>query len=247
MLICPNNAISRDGEIVDGVAGMTVHKALCDNCFLCVDACCCRAMRNRGRKYSASDLIDSVKLDMLFFQNSGGGVTVTGGEPLLQPEFTYAFLYGCKELGMHTMIETCGHGKYDDLSKIAEVCSGLYFDVKMLDAEKHSKWTGVSNTLILENLGRLCKSIDAAKKIIVRVPCIPNVNDNPEDIQEIALFVKSLGISSIQLMPYNTMAEEKYRWVGEEYFCAGLEARDKGFYANLNRIIETTGMHAIYG
>lgn len=245
MAACPQKAITGDGEAIDGVAGMRVNKALCDSCYRCVDVCRYRAMRKRGGEYSAFELVDSVRPDIPFFQNSGGGVTVTGGEPLLQPEFTYAFLSGCRKLGIHTMLETCGHGGYENLNRIAGACSGIFFDVKLLDQEKHREWTGVSNALILENLERLCASADTAKKIIARVPCIPNVNDDPGSIREISSFVKSLGIPSLQLMPYNAMAEEKYRWVGKGYFFAGLEPRDKDYYENLNAIVEATGMRAI--
>jgi pyruvate formate lyase activating enzyme len=190
--VCPRGAITRDGEVVDGVAGMRVDRAKCDVCLLCVAVCPCRAMRRVGREYSASALVDSVRADIPFFRNSGGGVTVTGGEPLMQPEFTHAFLSGCRELGIHTMLETCGQGDYGDLERIAGVCSGIFFDVKLLDGEMHREWTGISNKTILENLRRLCA--EAADKVTVRVPCIPEVNDDPECVRDIARLVKSLGI-----------------------------------------------------
>jgi pyruvate formate lyase activating enzyme len=202
-------------------------------------------MRKAGTEYSAAFLIDSVKPDIPFFRNSGGGITVTGGEPLAQADFTLELLSGCRDLGIHTMLETSGQGSGGKIKKIAALCSQIYFDLKLLDRDMHRNWTGVSNDTILDNLRRLCMAPGTAGKITVRIPCIPGVNDSPENIGETARFVRVLGIPAIQLMPYNVMAGEKYRWIGRTYALERTEGRDKMYYEELNRLIEALGLRAV--
>jgi pyruvate formate lyase activating enzyme len=242
---CPREAISHDGETLEGVTGVRVHRENCVRCYVCVEACHFKALRKAGTEYSAGSLIDSVKPDIPFFKNSGGGITVTGGEPLFQADFTFELLSGCRELGIHTALETSGQGSGEKIKEIAGVCSLIYFDVKLLDRDMHREWTGISNDTILDNLRGLCMSGAAAGKITVRIPCIPGVNDSPKDIRETAELVRVLGIPAIQLMPYNVMAGEKYRWIGKAYGLEKTAARDKMYYEELNKLIEALGLRAV--
>ncbi|GHU17425.1 glycyl-radical enzyme activating protein [Spirochaetia bacterium] len=242
---CPQGAISRDGEVIENVAGVTVHRDKCIKCYTCVKACHFRAMRKGGTEYTVSALLDSIKPDMPFFKNSGGGVTVTGGEPLMQADFTGEFLSRCRELGIHTIMETCGQGSAEQIKRIAGFCSMIYFDIKLMDSAKHQEWTGISNKIILENLRLLSRFGDTAEKITVRLPCIPGVNDDSETVQEIADFARTVGIPAMQLMPYNSMAGEKYRWIGRDYSLAGTESRDAAYYETLNNIVDAAGIRAV--
>lgn len=244
---CPQKAISRDGEVIEGVAGVRVHREKCVRCYACVSACHFRAMRKAGTEYSAASLIDSIKSDIPFFKNSGGGITVTGGEPLAQADFTFELLSGCRDLGIHTALETGGQGSGEKIREIAALCSLIYFDLKLLDRDMHRNWTGVSNDTILDNLRGLCMSAATAGKITIRIPCIPGVNDSPGNIREAAEFVGVLGIPAIQLMPYNVMAGEKYRWIGRAYALEKTEARGKMYYEELNKLIEALGLRAVRG
>ena len=245
---CGRKAITRDGEVIEGIAGVIVHREKCEVCFSCVKACPARAMRKAGTEYSARELAASIKPDLPFFRNSGGGVTVSGGEPLAQPDFTLELLSLCRESGIDTLLETSGQGSREKLEKIAPFCSMIYFDLKLLDPEKHREWTGATNTVILENLRALC-GMDS-EKITIRVPCIPGVNDSPESIREIAFFAAGLGLWNIQLLPYNVMAGEKYRWIGKPYPLGsthdGPQGRDKLYYEELNRLAEAAGLSVIY-
>lgn len=242
---CPKKAIGINGEVIEGVSGISIDRKKCVRCFTCVKACNFRAIRIGGTEYSASDMVDSIIPDTAFFVNSGGGVTITGGEPLTQAQFTREVLAGCRKLGIHTMIETCGQGSGAELKKISEECLGIYYDIKLMDPGRHQEWTGVDNKIIMDNLILLCGSGRLAKKIIIRTPCIPKVNDSPEDIKAIAEFVKSLGIPAMQLMPYNSMAGEKYRWIGKDYSLPDIKTRDNEYYEELNRIIESMKIKAI--
>jgi pyruvate formate lyase activating enzyme len=196
-------------------------------------------------EFSAEELIASVKPDLRFFKNSGGGITVTGGEPLSQPDFTYELLSGCYALGINTILETSGQGSWEKLKMIAGVCSMVYFDIKIIDPAQHRQWTGLSNERILDNLRNLCKIEDGGRKILARVPCIPGINDSAESIREIALFAASLGVESMQLLPYNIMAGEKYRWIGRDYSLDKIETRNRDYYEELNRLVETAGLTAL--
>jgi pyruvate formate lyase activating enzyme len=243
--VCPRGAISINGEVIEEATGIIIRRNKCIRCYTCVKTCNFHALRQGGKEYFSAVLVDMVKSDIGFFKNSGGGVTVTGGEPLMQAKFTREFLSGCRELGIHTMLETCGQGSGVELKNIADVCSGIYFDIKMMDSEKHRKWTGVPNKIILDNLSLLCLSMKTAAKIIVRIPCIPGVNDDMENIQRTAEFVYSLKIPAMQLMPYNVMAGEKYQWVGRKFELTNLETRDKSYYEELNKMIESVGIMAV--
>jgi pyruvate formate lyase activating enzyme len=125
---------------------------------------------------------------------------------------------------------------------IAGVCSMVYFDIKIIDPGQHRQWTGLSNERILDNLRNLCSLEERGRKILARVPCIPGVNDSAENIREIALFAASLGVESMQLLPYNIMAGEKYRWIGRDYSLDKIETRNRDYYEELNRLVETTGL-----
>jgi pyruvate formate lyase activating enzyme len=168
-----------------------------------------------GVWHAAGDILETLLPDKPFYINSGGGITVTGGEPLMQPEFTLEFLTLCKQAGIHAAIETCGFGNRNDLLKIAEVCDLIYYDIKIIDDVLHKKYTGVSNALILDNLAALCEN--NTDKIIVRIPCIPGITDRPEQIAEIKLLAKKHDIKNVELMPYNTNAGAKYEWLGRTY------------------------------
>jgi pyruvate formate lyase activating enzyme len=182
--------------------------------------------------------------DLPFFSNSGGGVTLSGGEPLMQARFTLAFLKECQRLGIHTLLETCGYGEQAAWLDIAEYCDILFYDVKLMDSDKHKEWTGVGNELILDNLRALCNA-GFTDKITLRIPCIPGVNDSTGEIAAIARYAKGLGIERMQLLPYNPMSGEKYKWLGADYTLTGKEPRDKEYYEALNQAAEREGLTVI--
>jgi len=248
--VCPYGAIAHNGEDIeksDGVSvkGIIINREKCARCFTCTRTCPSGALRICGVEYTADELIASIKPDIPFFKNSGGGVTVTGGEPLAQADFTLEFLSLCRNLGIHSILETSGQGSWEKLRQIAGLCSVIYYDIKVMDPEQHQLLTGVSNTIIHENLQKLCKLDDIIGKILVRVPCIPEVNDSAEIIQEIVDFIVNLGIKNIQLLPYNTMAGEKYRWTGKVYSMEKTGTQDKNHFEALNRLAESAGLAVI--
>ena len=240
-LACAQKAVSWG----DKNTGIIIRRDACIKCFNCVKACPSKAMRICGTEYTAEELAESIKPDIPFFKNSGGGLTLTGGEPLAQPHFTFEFLSLCRDLGIHIIMETCGFGPWDDLKKIATLCSEIYFDIKLLDPVQHEHWTAVSNIIIHENLHKLCDFEKFNEKITIRVPCIPGLNDSIEYIRKIACFTAAHNIQKIQLLPYNMMAAEKYSWIGRTYPMEKITVRDKNYYQELNRVAEAEGLTAL--
>lgn len=239
--VCPARAISPVSNHGGQEPGISIDRAKCQSCYACTRACHFKALRVGGVQADPVELAQQVARDLPFFRSSGGGVTLSGGEPLMQPEFTLAFLSACQSLGVHTLLETCGHGRQADLLEIAAHCDMIYFDLKLMDPQKHKEWIRVDNRVILQNLEALCAA-GYTERVTVRTPCIPGVNDSPDEIRAIARYAKGLGISHMQLLPYNPMAGEKYKWIGAGYTLSDREPRDKSYYESLNQAARQEGM-----
>ena len=198
---CMNcDAINPNGERIS---------TACLKCYRCTENCPTGARHLVGESYSVEELIKIVLKDKIFFDTSGGGVTLSGGECLMQDEFVELFLQKCKEKGVHTVVDTCGHVPQKVFEKILTNVDMFLYDIKLMDSEQHKKYTGVGNELILSNLEYLIKQ---GKKILIRVPLIPDITDTDENLIKIAEFaVKKLNnAAEIQLLPYNNLAKSKY-------------------------------------
>ncbi len=191
----------------------------CAHCGDCTRACYPGALKMSGTWMSAAELIAEVEKDRPFFDASGGGVTLTGGEATAQPVFARRFLSGCRSLGIHTALETNGCAPWRVYRELLEVVDLFLYDLKHIDDSSHHKLTGASNHMALSNLRRLAEQGTA---VTVRVPCIPGLNDDPANITATAAFVREIGLKTIHLLPYNSSAGAKYPWLGREY---GLEER----------------------
>jgi len=168
-----------------------------------------------GKHISVAQLLDEIKKDIPFFDESGGGVTLSGGEPLAQPEFTIELLRSCKSLGIHTALDTCGYAPWKVLEKTVSLTDLYLFDLKIIDNQKHIKHTGLSNGLILENLTKLA---DLAKPIHIRIPLVEGITDTTENLQAIKKIILELGcVQRIDLLPYHTLAKNKFKRFYVEY------------------------------
>jgi pyruvate formate lyase activating enzyme len=207
--LCKNHAVRR----VNG--GFTTIRDLCVECSECIEVCNAEAREIAGKEMSKNEVMKEVEKDVIFYEQSGGGVSFSGGEPLLQHEFLQGLLEACREKGIHTVVDTAGFTSPDILKKVSAFVDLFLFDLKTLDEQKHREFTGVSNSLILGNLKRLA---EWKKQTIVRIPIIPGVNDDPVSIRQSGAFVASLGnVSEIHLLPYHTIGVEKYKRLGMEY------------------------------
>jgi len=187
-----------------------------------------------GRTVKASEIINEVIEHKVFFDSSGGGVTLSGGEILFQPEFAESLLaqfHGCE---IHTVVETSGMGKWDNLRNIARYTDIFYYDIKSLNNEKHLFYTGLGNEIILNNLKKLAGEM--SEKITLRVPLIPGYNDSTEDIMEIYRLVCELRIYNIHLLRYNTSAPAKYQWLDLPYKPGELKRQSDDYIDKLCKI-----------
>jgi pyruvate formate lyase activating enzyme len=197
-----------DGSIV-------IDRSKCTGCAKCTEVCPNGARSLMGRYWTVDEVMAEVLRDRRFYENSGGGVTLSGGEPSDQPRFALALLRTCKDAGLHTAIETCGYGSWPTMEKVLNNVDLVLFDIKHMDPKKHREATGKSNDTILENARRVARY----KPMRVRVPVIPGFNDSVEEIGEIAHFVRAELVSAeIDLLPYNKLGESKYEFLDRVCF-----------------------------
>ena len=186
------------------------HLKKCDFCGKCELYCPADARKVCGREYTPAEVFAEVIKDKAFYDNSGGGVTFSGGECMLQLDFLCEILEKCKATSIHTAVDTAGNVPWESFEKILPFTDLFLYDIKAFGAELHRKGTGVSNELILENL----KNLSGRADIIVRIPVIGGYNDNDEEIRQIADFLKQIKIIKAELLPYHAMGEHKYTALG---------------------------------
>jgi pyruvate formate lyase activating enzyme len=225
---CPYGAISvsSDGQI-------ETDRGKCTVCGKCTQVCYTEARVIIGKEYTVDSLLDEVLKDKVAFLETNGGVTLSGGECTLHPGFVIEFFKKCKANGLNTAIETNGNSMWDDLKKIAEVTDLILFDIKLLNADKHRHWTGVSNIRILSNFKELIK---LNKEIIPRIPLIPGVNDDDKEFRAILTFIKSSSpqLRKIHILPFHQLGASKYKGLDMEYTMADVETQEE----NIHRCVE---------
>jgi pyruvate formate lyase activating enzyme len=186
-----------------------------------------------GYEISAGELMKEIKKDLLFYEQSGGGVTFSGGEPLFQAEFLLAVLENCREDHINTAIDTSGYCDTEALLKAAETANYFLYDIKFIDTEKHEKYCGKPNDLILKNLESLS---EAKTKLLIRIPVIPTINDDIPEMTAIYQFICGLkNIQAVHLLPYHNIHTGKYRKIGKQYELAEISG---GESPNMNAIMD---------
>jgi pyruvate formate lyase activating enzyme len=185
----------------------------CDS-KVCIEKCNYDALLLSGRKISSQELVEIIALDLPFYRNSGGGVTFSGGEPLMQPSFLLDVLKKCKVLEIHTAIETCGWADQKALQQVLPYTDLFLFDLKIIDTSLHLSFTGKPVEPVLENLSFLA-SFNA--KIIIRFPLIPGITDTPQNLKDVADVMLKNNLKQICLEPYHTLGKEKYEEHGMIY------------------------------
>lgn len=199
---CPEGAITSIRAVVQ------TDREHCTGCGLCASACPSDARTLVGKRAQVSDLVSEIELDVAFFDESGGGMTLSGGEPLCQPEFTAGILAACRQRAIHTALDTCGDADWPTLEHIIQFTDLVLFDLKTLSNSQHMRWTGSPNGRILDNLVRM----DAMKiPLWIRLPFVPQIHANPGQWSELGAFVASLdSVEAIQLLPYHRAGEAKW-------------------------------------
>lgn len=238
--VCSNNAITLSNN-----EAIEIDRKLCTSCGDCVEICLNQALKLAGKDITVEELFKEVNKDSPFYRRSNGGVTVGGGEPTMQHEFVTAFLKRCKQIYMHTAMESCGYVKWEYLEKLLEYLDLAYFDIKHMDPRMHKELTGVSNELILENI----KKASVLRPVIIRIPVAPGYNDSDDNILATARFAAGLGknLQRIEILPYHKFGTHLYDQLDMEYKLKDVEPPSDEHMEKLKELIESCGIKAQIG
>ena len=235
--VCPRRAIRPEPE-------RRVNHARCDGCGRCVSNCRAGALRLVGRWMTEEEVLAEVARDMPFYRRSGGGVTISGGEPLLQAEFTRALLAALREADVHTALDTSGQADWRDLQPLLPVTDLVLLDLKHADPAEHRRATGADNSRPVENLRRL---VAAGATVVVRVPVIPGFNASEEQMVALADLALEGGAKRFSLLPYHRMAESKWQQLGRPYQAASLQPPGHAEVRRLAGVIRARGLRVTIG
>ncbi len=260
-----NDFLNTTGRIFD-IQRFSVHDGpgvrtiiFLKGCFLRCKWCCNPESQKReietmivdgkekvmGRDVTVEELMTEIEKDRIYYRRSGGGVTLSGGESLAQPDFAAAILRACKEKGINTALESTACAGYDKIEKLLPYLDLYLMDIKHINSEKHRQFTTQPNELILENAKKL--AVDA-KKLIIRVPVIPTFNDTEQEIRHIAQFTKSLKtVDELHLLPYHRLGEDKYKGLGRPYEMKGIDLIPDEQIQKLEKVVEETGLNCRIG
>ncbi len=209
--VCPEHAIDVHNQNF-------VDRKKCTLCFGCVDVCPSGAMSTVGKLLTVEDIMQHVLKDKPFFDTSGGGVTLSGGEPLMKIPFASELLKQCKNNAIHTLVETSGYFNWDEFETcIAPYCDTVYYDIKLIDEEDHKKYCGVSNTKIISNFKKLIQlSQSMGIQVVVRTPLVPGITATEKNLTGIAQFLHQHGVDTVELLRYNPLWPEKCMKIGSD-------------------------------
>lgn len=186
----------------------------CTGCLTCTSQCPAKALEYMGKQMTVEEVMTEVLKDKDFYEESGGGVTLSGGEVLSQAEFAVALLKECKKSGLHTALETTGCAPFKTFQMVTELADLLLFDMKHYDKEKHREYTSASNESIIENMK---SAVHDGKHVIARIPVIPNVNNSLDDARGFCRLLQNIGIREVNLLPFHQFGERKYGQLGMDY------------------------------
>lgn len=231
---CPTGASKKKED-----GSLWVDRDICTNCGACVDVCPNDARSIAGKWMTVEEVFNIIQKDSLYYTNSEGGVTISGGECTMQPEFVQELLEKCYNRAIHVCLDTCGFAPWDTLEKILPKVDLVLYDIKHLDPKKHKEFTGVDNKLILDNAGRM-KQMNV--KMIIRLPLIPGYNDDEKNIKATGRFMKLWGLDRIDILPYHKLGVNKYEALGEKYLLDGIPSLQRENVARTVQILESFGL-----
>ncbi len=198
-----------------------------------------------GKDVTVEEVMEEIKKDCPYYRRSGGGLTLSGGEALCQPEFSVALLKTCKEYGINTAMESTSCADFEVIKRYLPYLDVYLMDIKHVNDRKHKEFTASSNELILENAKKIAET---GANLIIRIPVIPTFNHTKEEIKEIAAFAKSLpGVKELHLLPYHRLGQDKYEGLGREYTLAHIEPPGNEYMQELLEAAGTSGLHCQLG
>jgi pyruvate formate lyase activating enzyme len=239
MSACEQGAISCDGDTI------STDTEKCTLCGACVEVCYAEAREMIGREVTVSQVMAEIERDVAFYDESGGGVTFSGGEPLLQRDFLLALLRACKEKEIHTAVDTCGFSSWETLDSIRGYVDLFLYDLKLMDDAKHRELTGVSNELILRNVQALSQQ---GHNIALRVPIIPGINDDDESVRQIGAFAAALPrLNQVDVLPYHRAGVDKYTRLNKVYKLPEIRPPSEERMAEIAQLLIECGLQVKIG
>ena len=238
---CPKGAISfTDGEVV-------TDRTICENCGKCTDACLNEARELAGKEYTVQEAFKEAMKDRMFFERSGGGVTLSGGEVMVQDmDFVEALCRKLYREGISVFIDTCGYAPFENFERILPYVDTFLYDIKLLDPEEHKKYIGVDNALILENLKKLSEK---GARIYIRIPTIGGVNATQGFMEDVIKFLKENGIqpAEVSILPYHDMGKSKYGNLSRDYDSESMSVPSNDFCEHFKLLFEKAGYQVKIG
>ncbi len=231
--VCPTGAVKRGAE-----SRIQIERKSCTECLACARVCPARALNVLGERMRANQVIDQVEEDSLFYSRSGGGLTLSGGEPMDQPEFSLSLLKEAKRRRINTAMETCGLCRWPPLKSACGHLDHLLYDVKTMDSKKHRIFTGHPNQVILKNLASVRENFPDLP-ISVRTPVIPGFNDRVEEIRAIAGHICAMAKMCYEVLPYHRMGKSKYEYLGLTYPMEGNEKLNESAMGGIQTMLRS--------
>jgi pyruvate formate lyase activating enzyme len=231
---CPAGAIAWNGD------GVVTNRAKCVRCGVCAAACFAEAREKIGREMTVAEVMAEIERDLCFYDESGGGVTFSGGEPLLQRDFLLALLKSCRDKEIHTAVDTSGFAAWDTLDRVRPYVDLFLYDLKLLDDAQHQQFTGVSNRLILDNLRALA---ERGHQVFLRVAIIPGINDGETHLRRLGELAATLpAVREVSLLPYHQTAIDKYNRLSKDYAIADIRPPSDERMAEIARLLAEFGL-----
>jgi len=235
---CPREALSFN------IKQLSINRKNCTLCGNCAQKCPTNALAVVGKGLDVKEVMKEIDKDSAFYDESGGGITISGGEPLMQIDFLNALLAECKKESIHTAIDTSGYAPRGAIEKIKDKVNLFLYDIKMMDDKKHRKYTGVSNKRILENFKILAEN---GSNLFIRIPIVPGINDDKDNVKETAEFIVSHGIKHMCLLPYHRAGIEKYTSLGRDYMLKKMETPSDQKLSLVKEVFEAFGLSVRLG
>ncbi|MGI6736999.1 MAG: (2S)-3-sulfopropanediol dehydratase activating enzyme [Anaerovoracaceae bacterium] len=243
--VCPAETLTFSDDCLT-----TINRSRCSSCMSCAEACPADAIKQWGRRVSVADCMRVIRRDRGYYERSGGGVTLSGGDPLVQADFSAALLRACREEGIHTCLESTMHADWSEIEKVLPWTDLFLSDLKHMDWRQHKKYTGVTNTTLRRNLRRLVQS---GARLILRIPVIPGVNDDEENLAASADFILNDlqgRVQSLQLLSFMRLGVEKYESLGMPYRMADVRVNRRSLQKRIEQMAASfreRGIHCTVG
>ncbi|HTX87347.1 MAG TPA: glycyl-radical enzyme activating protein [Bacteroidales bacterium] len=237
---CPSSAITRSGNVLE------IDREPCRTCtgFYCAEACCSSALKKGGDFISTRELMRKINRDRQYW-GASGGITLTGGEPFVQPEFTRDILKTCYDSLIHTAVETCGNVPWADIEMSLPWLEWIFYDLKHMDPDQHKAMTGSGNRRILANAKKLAQEFPG--RLVFRMPVIPGYNDDPSHLKRMAEFIASTGKEEINLLPLHHLGREKHSLTGRAYYTQEYSVPSRIDLTGIQDLFTSTGITCYIG